>query len=255
MQLYDFFKIMNEEEYENILSFIQSVGQSRRVYPAAFALLPTVKRTSNKANWRRKCKKFIIQDERLYKLQPVAQEVVTASGGVERQNVHHKLEVVREQELNEVLESYHGKYHVGRDPMLETLLHDVWWPRMREAVDRWIMACTSCQQRTRSIWKAPLQPILASRPMERWQIDFTGPYEYKIDKESIKKMCVLVVDCFSKMLWGDICASKECVRVKKFLNKIFVQEGVPPTIIQADNGGEFTGAVLIDWYKEQGVKG
>jgi len=120
--------------------------------------------------------------------------------------------------------------------MLEALGLEVWWPAMRAAVDA---------------WKTPLQPIVASKPMERWQIDFTGPYEYDEEKggelKKRKKMALLVVDAASKMLWGDVFSSKKCVKVANFIELRIKEEGAP-SIIQADNGGEFIGPELKDVY-------
>jgi len=44
--------------------------------------------------------------------------------------------------------------------------------------------------------------------MERWQMDFTGPYIFEINVggeiKQIKLSCLLLLDCFSKMKWADL---------------------------------------------------
>lgn len=250
---------MNYELYDDIVGFLQSEGQDLRQYPASFALLPLATRTSKKANFRKRCKAFIVEDGRLWKMQPrKIQRVDPQTGQVVLVPELMKVEVVREEELKEVLEQYHGSYHVGRDPMLEALGQDVWWPGMRGSVDNWIQSCTSCQQRTKSTWKTPLRPIIVTKPMQRWQMDFTGPYVYLVSKggemKEVKKMCLLLVDCCSKMLWGDLFSSKKCERVARFVELKFKEEG-PPEIMQADNAGEFAGPELREVYERYNVKG
>lgn len=251
---------MQEDEYDAMVLFLESAGQTPRAWPAEIADLPASQKDSKKGNWRKKCSRFYLAEARLYKNQPrKTQRLNQATGEVEMVSELKQVRVVRgEQELKEVLTQYHGTYHVGREGMLENLGLNVWWPAMRSTVDAWIASCEECQQRSKSTWKTPLQPIVSSKPMERWQIDFTGPYTY--DEEiggevkSRKKMCLLVVDSYSKMLWGDVFSSKKCKKVADFLELRFKEEGVPK-ILQADNGGEFTGEDLKDLLARYNVQG
>jgi len=168
------------------------------------------------------------------------------------------VEVIREDELQEKLQMYHGTYHVGRDGMLEAMSREVWFPAMRREVDKWIVSCDECQQRSKSTWKTPLQPIVASRPMERWQMDFTGPYLYDMDVggeiKHIKKSCLLLVDSYSKMKWADLFSTKKCEKVTNFVQLHCREEG-KPDIIQSDNGGEFVGSELKQFCVEEGITG
>lgn len=47
-----------------------------------------------------------------------------------------------------------------------------------------------------------------------------GPYVYEIERggevKIKKKMCLLSVDCGSKMLWGDIFELKKCKKIVEF---------------------------------------
>ena len=65
-------------------------------------------------------------------------------------------------------------------------------------------------------------------------MNFTGPYSYEEEKggelRMCKKMCLLLIDCFSKMLWGDIFLSKRCERVATFLEQKINEEGVPAKV-------------------------
>ena len=125
---------------------------------------------------------------------------------------------------------------------------------MRTTVDNWIATCVDCQQRNKSTWVAPLQPIVATQPMERWQMDFSGPYIYEKGGEIKEKKvsCLLATDCFSKMLFGDIFSDRKCERVAAFV-EVKIQEEGPFTIMQADNAGEFGGALLKAIYSKYGI--
>lgn len=250
---------MEYEEYEEIVTFLKSSGQAIRGYPEDFSSLPANQRSYKKANFRKKCKPFYLIEERLYKIQPrKTKRVNTETDLVETVAEEKQVEVVREDEVKEVLQIYHGSYHAGRDDMLEKMGLAVWWPAMRTVVDGWISSCTECQQRNRCTWKAPLQPITASRPMERWQMDFTGPYVYDVEVggevKPKKKSCLLLVDSFSKMLWSELFSSRKCERVARYVREKIQEEG-KPDMMQADNAGEFGGPPLKAVYEEYNVKG
>jgi len=53
--------------------------------------------------------------------------------------------------------------------------------------------------------------------MERWQMDFTGPYVYELDVggeiKQKKKSCLLLVDSYSKMKWADPISSNPTTAV------------------------------------------
>jgi hypothetical protein len=78
-------------------------------------------------------------------------------------------------------------------------------------------------------------------------MDFTGPYHIPEGQtrkgQGNKFYCLLLVDCFSKYLWGRIFYSKHASNVSKVLDEIWNEEGVRPQYLQFDNGTEFKGEV------------
>ena len=117
-----------------------------------------------------------------------------------------------------VLAEYHGENtHCSRDAMLEAMGEKVWWPKQREDVSEYIRGCDGCQRRKPATHRAPLRSIIAERPMERWQYDFTGPF------------------------------NKAGNGVMDELKKLFEAEG-KPEYLQSDNGKEFKNNDLEIWY-------
>lgn len=252
---------MQHDKYEAIILFLSSEGKSRRVFPQEIeGEVNTATKKSKKANWRTMCKNYSLsRGGVLLKKEPRKEERVDAeTGTVARLSVRVLVIVVKEGDTTPILERFHGTYHVGRDPMLEAILREFWWPGIKSAIAEFIQLCGTCAQRSKSTWKTPLRPIIATRPMELWQMDFTGPYLYSIEEGEIvkekSKMCLLIVDSASKMLWGTIFSTKHCAKVAKFLESCWEYEGVP-TRMQADNGGEFVGAEVKELYERRGVKG
>ena len=124
---------------------------------------------------------------------------------------------------------------------------------MFKAINDFVRKCDTCERETKSMWKAPLQSILASEPMEHWQIDFTGPYCYEVEEggdiKQKKKMCLLGVDCFSKMLFGTIFSTKKCSQVAEWVREKIAEEGIMK-MVQVDNGSEFISAEVKEVYKQ-----
>lgn len=61
----------------------------------------------------------------------------------------------------------------------------------------------------------------------------------EIDKWGYRYL-LLMIDSFSKFLWGNSYKTKDSVNVSDFLIRTFLLVGFPQ-ILQHDNGGEFVG--------------
>lgn len=60
---------------------------------------------------------------------------------------------------------------------------------------------------------------------------------------------LLIIDAFTKFLWGKPFVGKDCAFVADFIHKTFASEGFPK-IYHSDNGGEFIGEcmkLVIEW--------
>ena len=111
----------------------------------------------------------------------------------------------------------------------------------REATATLLKQCITCQLNARNRTRAPLEPIYVERVLERLQIDM-------IDMSSTPakhfKWILHIKDHWSKYSQLYALPTKESIGIANCLES-FIQHHDIPEIIQADNGREFKGAVLI----------
>lgn len=94
-------------------------------------------------------------------------------------------------------------------------------------------------------------PILTQRPLERFQadiIEFSDIY----GANNRRRYALTVIDCFSKYAWVRMMTMMTLPKTKDQLGPILRQ--YTPSIIQTDNGGQFTGKEMLDLYAELGIK-
>lgn len=134
----------------------------------------------------------------------------------------------------------------GRDSTLYALTGEWHWVGMNNDVRQYIKTCEHCQKcKTRKhIPKPPLRPIIAKEPLERIKIDFTEMDES--DPDTGDRYVLTIVDCCTKFLWMRTFPGKHAAPVARALLEIFSSEGYP-TIIQFDNGKEFTAAIVKEY--------
>jgi transposase InsO family protein len=154
-----------------------------------------------------------------------------------------------------ILEKFHSSElfgcHAGRDKVLQSIKKEgFFWHTMNKDVCEYIKKCDKCQHWKRSVVQPPLQPILASEPLERLMIDFT---DVGTDSFGMRYL-LLVIDVFTKyviawmynhirFMWGQAFQTKSTDNVTVYLMNLFSIEGFPKEL-QSDNGGEFTSSVI-----------
>ena len=82
--------------------------------------------------------------------------------------------------------------------------------------------------------------LVASRPMERWQVDLADMSKYKSPQNRQRTFLLTIIDCFSKFAWVKPLTNKRAATVAKALEQVFEEAGTP-AVLQSDNGGEFLG--------------
>lgn len=82
-----------------------------------------------------------------------------------------------------------------------------------------------------------VQPIIASKPMEHWQIDLIDISSIAKQNDNINFL-MNVIDIFSKFSWSYPLKNKSSKSIAYSLQQIICIEGAPE-IIQSDNGSEF----------------
>ena len=96
-----------------------------------------------------------------------------------------------------------------------------------------------------------VQPLVTSRPMEHLQMDLVDMQPFTKFNDKFTFMLVLV-DCFSKFCWAQPILNKEALTIREALMRIFYVEGFP-TILQSDNGPEFTGKGNPAFFQSKGM--
>lgn len=97
----------------------------------------------------------------------------------------------------------------------------MYWFGMKNEIMQYIENCTTCSKWKQPVTKTPLTPILAEKPRERLLIDFS-----EVEEDALGyKWLLLVIDSFTKYVWGDAFPTKESAPAARFLLKIFLSEG------------------------------
>lgn len=169
-----------------------------------------------------------------------------------KENVHFKivrtkvtteLEQIHEKDLKSILEKFHDDPlfggHQGRDKMKEAISRHYYDKHLNKYIVQHINECAVCKKWKRNFTTVPLQPIVVSKPLERMMIDFT-----QLEPDSYgNSYLLLMIDSFTKFIWGNAFPSKDAEHVANFVMGIFLNEGFPESL-QNDNGGEFIGDVV-----------
>lgn len=92
---------------------------------------------------------------------------------------------------------------------------------MKQDIQKTIQECEVCAKWKPQVTKPPLVPIVAQHPLERVLIDFT-----EIGEDSLSyRYLLLMIDSFTKFVWGEAFPTKEALPVARFLLKTFLNEG------------------------------
>lgn len=117
-----------------------------------------------------------------------------------------------------------------------------YWPGFAEDATAYEKICDFCRHRDSGAGLVkPAKSILASRPNQRWQIDLKldMPFTYITNDGYIKTEKahgVNVVDCFSRFLMSRLVTTKEDDAILNQFDKLVLQSGHWPQILQMDNG-------------------
>ena len=96
------------------------------------------------------------------------------------------------------------------------------------------------------------KPIIAYYPNERWAIDLVDVKIYS-GHNNQKKYILTAIDYFSRYVFAAGISNKTAENTLEGLREIIQKAGVKPTLIQADNGGEFK-AAFADYLKANNIK-
>ena len=104
--------------------------------------------------------------------------------------------------------------------------------------------------RRRIRWRGPAISPAASRPNERWSMDFLSDC---VSTGRVIRMLTVVDDCTRECPAIEVDTSLGGLRVRRVLDRIASERGLPEAIV-LDNGPEFRGRALAAWSEERKVR-
>jgi transposase InsO family protein len=133
--------------------------------------------------------------------------------------------------------------HLALRKTLDQVSRRAYWKGYRRDVERFCRMCSKCAKNHRGPppRSGNLQPMATGAPMERMEIDLTGPHPRSRNGKTYILTCI---DCFTK--WADAIAipNKEAVTVARALVvNVFCRYGLPIQIL-SDQGNEFDNTLM-----------
>jgi len=152
-----------------------------------------------------------------------------------------RVEVIKEKEyLDTMIQCHMELHHAGRDKLYPHMQKQYYGASRDDC--QWIIDnCKVCVHNRADKSKAPLQPIIVSKVWERLQIDLI---DFRHEPCGQYKWVLHVKDHFSKYSLLFPLKSKHATPIADCIAQVIMCFG-PSQILQADNGKEFKGALLI----------
>ena len=140
-----------------------------------------------------------------------------------------------------ILHGVHDKMgHQGVERTLGLLRERVYWPGMTAEATKYIGRCERCEVNRRTRIRAPMQHLLAGRPLQVLAIDFTRLEKATNGQENV----LIMTDVFSKFTVAVPCRNQEATTVVQVLvREWFSRYGVPERI-HSDQGRNFESTVV-----------
>ena len=149
--------------------------------------------------------------------------------------------VVLENEAFDTIVNEHLQLlHAGRTKTW-TILQQKYYGLKREEAEFILKRCKNCTLNRPATTKAPLVPIISGRAWERVQIDLI---DMRHEVSGHYKWILHIKDHFSKYTQLYPLKSKHAEPIADCF-ALFIAAFLPPKIMQADNGKEFKGALLL----------
>jgi hypothetical protein len=128
-----------------------------------------------------------------------------------------------------------------------------WFPNLRQYVKNYTRSCLVCirAKRNRGVSSGPLHMIQKkNEPFDTLHIDHLGPFVKTVRNN---QHMFVVVDAFTKYVWGFPTRSTTTKGVIDSLNRLFDTYGVPRRII-CDRGTAFTSFMFQEFCHELGIR-
>ena len=153
-----------------------------------------------------------------------------------------------------VLTSLHDEAgHFGRDKTLANVQERFYWYGHRKDVELWCSRCAKCSSKKprRNQKRASLQTCVLGAPLERVEIDMSGPWP---ETPRGNKYILVVCDFFTKYVEAFPLRNQEAKTVADCLvNQFFNRYGMP-RIIHSDQGSNFMSRLFKQVCKVLGIR-
>lgn len=145
----------------------------------------------------------------------------------------------------------HKESHVGMNK-LEELCNDFYFKIPRTIIREVVAECNVCLQSQPLKKKDDIKNITCKYPSERYQMDMVDLSSFSNENDGFSWILV-IVDIYSKYGIARKLCSKSADNVCRELENVFYTFG-PPTILQSDNGKEFSNTKVEELCKRFKIK-
>ena len=138
--------------------------------------------------------------------------------------------------------------HQGMTKTVARLRQTVWWPKMKNCVEKFVESCHDCQVVSTAL-PNPTPLKMTEIPAESWLMvgcDLCGPFP---SGESL----LVCVDYHSRYPEAEIVRSVKTAVIADRLRKMFCRYGPPETLV-TDNGPQFTSAEFKELMSEFNIQ-
>ena len=163
-----------------------------------------------------------------------------------------KVLVIPGSERRGVLQECHGTAHMGVERTYDLVKANSYWPGLRADVQKFVASCPRCQlcKPVTNRNKAPLQPIVTSRPMEVWAVDIMGPLPCA---PSGARYIMVATDLFSKYVEAVPLVNQTASSVAQAIVQHVILRHGPPKILLTDQGTNFESLLMAEVCKLLGM--
>jgi hypothetical protein len=159
--------------------------------------------------------------------------------------------IVPFKERIEIMQAAHDSItsgHLGSDRTITRIAERFYWPGWENQVNQYVISCTICQQAKASHQnnRAPLQPILPSKPMELIASDLMGPFTPK--SKAGNEYILIITDHFSKYVELFALRNNQAKTVAKHLVDFICRHGIPDDVL-TDQGTNYQSELLDEVYR------
>ena len=135
--------------------------------------------------------------------------------------------------------------HSGATATYDKLADMVWWPLMRQDVNKWVATCAVCRvSRPTAALTTEQRSCLYHRPFRVIMVDSVGPIRPAVGPH--KLAYILHASCpFTNYCWFKAVPTIEKSEVAKFLvEEVYFDLAGFPAVLRSDRGGEFINDVV-----------